>query len=167
MLTAPTYTSLTSLPLSALQCYIKSFPFNASNLPTKWHLQPFCNSFTSKFQDVNDHAPVFTQSTYEVRLYENITVGSEVALVRATDRDSGENKVIEYSFADGAGLENFYIDISSGRITVKNNIDRDPPLNQTMFNITVSLFSEKFSSSKDHSIGKNDENFFFPRIFLS
>ena len=89
-------------------------------------------------QDVNDHSPTFTESSYEVRLYENITIGSEVILVRATDEDRGDNKVIEYSFASGAGLENFYIDMNSGRITVKSQIDRDPPRNQTMFNITVS-----------------------------
>ena len=98
--------------------------------------------FVAKFQDVNDHSPTFTKSSYEVRLYENITIGSEVVLVRATDEDSGENKVIEYSFASSVGVEHFYIDINSGRITLKSPIDRDPPKNQTMFNITVSLFSE-------------------------
>ena len=85
---------------------------------------------------------MFTKSSYEVHLYENITVGSEVILVRATDKDSGENKVVEYFFADGSGVELFYIDINSGRITLKSRIDRDPPLNQTMFNITVGFSTE-------------------------
>ena len=79
---------------------------------------------------------------YEVRLFENITIGSEVILVRATDEDSGDNKVIEYSFASGIGVEHLYIDVNSGRITLKNRIDRDPPHNQTLFNITVSILSE-------------------------
>lgn len=96
------------------------------------------------FQDVNDHSPVFTKSSYEVRLYENITVGGEVILVRATDEDSADNKVVEYSFADGSGVEHFYIDMNSGRVTVKNPIDRDPPLNQTMFNITVGFCPQKY-----------------------
>ncbi len=75
-------------------------------------------------------------------MFENITIGSEVILVRATDKDSGDNKVIEYSFVSEAGVEYFYIDMNSGRITVKSRIDRDPPLNQTTFNITVGLCSE-------------------------
>ena len=75
-------------------------------------------------------------------MYENITVGSEVLLVRATDRDSGDNKVVEYSLAEGSAVEHFYIDMHSGRITMKSAIDRDPPLNQTMFNITVGFSSE-------------------------
>ena len=88
---------------------------------------------------------MFTESSYEVHLYENITVGSEVILVRATDKDSGENKVVEYFFADGSGVEHFYIDMNSGRITLKSRIDRDPPLNQTMFNITVGFFHRNIS----------------------
>ena len=63
-------------------------------------------------------------------------------MIRATDEDSGNNKILEYSFVDGNELGNFFIDMNSGRITVMKKIDRDPPRNQTTFNITVSTKSE-------------------------
>lgn len=88
---------------------------------------------------MNDHAPDFTQSSYSTRFYENITIGSEVILIRAADEDSGKNKVVEYSFVRGNELGKFFIDMYSGRVTVKEMIDRDPPNNQSTFNITVSI----------------------------
>lgn len=59
--------------------------------------------------------------------------------MRATDQDSGGNKVIEYSLVRGDELGKFFIDMNSGRITVRDTIDRDTPNNLTSFNITVSL----------------------------
>lgn len=40
--------------------------------------------------DLNDNAPLFDPMSYSDELYENITIGSSVITVSATDQDSGE-----------------------------------------------------------------------------
>lgn len=40
-------------------------------------------------QDLNDNAPIFDPLSYSDEIYENITVGSPVLTVYATDQDSG------------------------------------------------------------------------------
>lgn len=41
--------------------------------------------------DLNDNAPLFDPMSYSDELYENITVGSSVITVSATDQDSGKH----------------------------------------------------------------------------
>uniref|UniRef100_A0A8B9YZ52 Cadherin domain-containing protein n=1 Tax=Bos mutus grunniens TaxID=30521 RepID=A0A8B9YZ52_BOSMU len=48
--------------------------------------------------DVNDHIPKFTQSTYEVSVPENLSSGTRVLTVNATDPDEGINGQVVYSF---------------------------------------------------------------------
>lgn len=40
--------------------------------------------------DLNDNAPVFDPLSYSQEVYENVTVGTSVLTVMATDRDSGK-----------------------------------------------------------------------------
>ena len=49
--------------------------------------------------DSNDNRPIFSipPGGYETTLTENVTVGSEVITVSATDLDQGPNQVITYS----------------------------------------------------------------------
>lgn len=48
-------------------------------------LTVYCNVL-----DLNDNAPVFERSSYTVEIYENVTVGTPVVTVTASDIDSGE-----------------------------------------------------------------------------
>ncbi|XP_068963508.1 protocadherin beta-2-like [Petaurus breviceps papuanus] len=48
--------------------------------------------------DINDNAPVFTQSQYEARIPENSSIGSKVVTVSATDLDTGNYGEISYTF---------------------------------------------------------------------
>lgn len=41
-------------------------------------------------QDLNDNAPIFDPMSYSDEVFENITVGSSVLSVSATDQDSGK-----------------------------------------------------------------------------
>ncbi|XP_060078069.1 protocadherin Fat 4-like [Ylistrum balloti] len=72
---------------------------------------------TVSITDVNDNAPVFDQSSYEVNISRDLSTGSEVIKVMATDADSGFNKQIRYILAAG---DEGYMQISptSGRVTV-------------------------------------------------
>ena len=49
--------------------------------------------------DTNDNRPIFSipPGGYEMAVLENVTVGSEVITVVATDLDQGPNQVITYS----------------------------------------------------------------------
>lgn len=51
--------------------------------------------------DMNDHAPWFTSSSYEGRVYESAAVGSVVLQVTALDKDKGRNAEVVYSIESG------------------------------------------------------------------
>ena len=56
--------------------------------------------------DLNDNAPVFDPMSYSDEVFENITVGSRVLQVQATDQDSGERGSKGGFFAAGTDTVN-------------------------------------------------------------
>jgi len=73
--------------------------------------------------DENDSPPVFMNATYYVRLMENVTMGSEVITITATDEDSTlSNAIIFYFLSD---VSPFIIDSSMGIIRVSSPLDRE------------------------------------------
>lgn len=53
--------------------------------------------------DVNDNPPNFTQTIYNINIYENTTVGTIVSTsILATDLDSGINGMIIYSLSNSS-----------------------------------------------------------------
>ncbi|KAM5138136.1 neural-cadherin-like [Mantella aurantiaca] len=79
-----------------------------------------------ELQDYNDHPPIFSPLVIHVApFFENITVGSIITQVTATDADSKENGEISYSIqADSDVLEEFYI-AQSGSLVVAKSLDRE------------------------------------------
>lgn len=77
---------------------------------------------TITIQDVNDNAPVFSKSMYSANVTETTAVGTTVAVVRATDEDTGLFGKVVYSFvaADGAP---FAIGSDSGEVTVSSALN--------------------------------------------
>ncbi|XP_027630655.1 protocadherin alpha-9 [Tupaia chinensis] len=76
--------------------------------------------------DANDNAPVFDRTLYTVQLPENVSVGTVVIDLNATDLDEGLNGDITYSFSSDASPDinsKFHIDATSGEITVMGLID--------------------------------------------
>ncbi|RZF46512.1 hypothetical protein LSTR_LSTR009294 [Laodelphax striatellus] len=67
--------------------------------------------------------PVFRGSPYNVTIPENLSPDSAVLTVRATDPDGPDNQV---SYRIGAGADNFYINSSSGAISVSKAAILDP-----------------------------------------
>ncbi|EFN81179.1 Cadherin-86C [Harpegnathos saltator] len=78
-------------------------------------------------QDVNDNPPVFDEESYEVTLPENITAGTRVTHVRATDKDTGFFGSIKYTGITGGGSDAFAMDPDTGLITVAtgSSLDRE------------------------------------------
>nr|XP_014427795.1 protocadherin gamma-A1 [Pelodiscus sinensis] len=62
-------------------------------------------SISVQLSDINDNAPIFSQTSYTVSIPENNPSGASVCSVRATDRDWGENARVTYSLLEGEGRE--------------------------------------------------------------
>nr|XP_057919086.1 protocadherin alpha-9-like [Doryrhamphus excisus] len=76
--------------------------------------------------DSNDNAPVFSQSLYKARIYENIKVGTSIITLNATDLDAGQHGQVMYYFSTGGREKQtnmFSIDEKTGTITNKNNLN--------------------------------------------
>uniref|UniRef100_A0A3B3BAZ1 Protocadherin alpha-10-like n=1 Tax=Oryzias melastigma TaxID=30732 RepID=A0A3B3BAZ1_ORYME len=76
--------------------------------------------------DINDNAPVFSQSLYKATVQENAKIGTTIIQLNATDLDSGLNGEVLYSFSEvgrGKQAKIFHIDEKSGIVTIKKNID--------------------------------------------
>jgi len=78
--------------------------------------------------DVNDEAPVFNQSSYELSLAEHLPVGVVVGHVTAVDRDAPPFNRFVYKIVDAYDTgadEVFSIDPRSGRIISTASFDRE------------------------------------------
>ncbi|NXX40547.1 PCDGA protein, partial [Tricholaema leucomelas] len=75
--------------------------------------------------DANDNAPVFSAAEYAVRVPEDVSVGSTLVIVTATDRDEGINGHVKYSFHKISDKESelFHLDDDTGEISLKKEID--------------------------------------------
>ncbi|KAL2093590.1 hypothetical protein ACEWY4_010902 [Coilia grayii] len=74
-------------------------------------------------EDENDNYPQFTEKRYVVQVPENIAVNSQVALVKATDNDKGNNAKVHYSIISGNVRGQFYIHSPTGAIDVISSLD--------------------------------------------
>ncbi|KAM9232185.1 cadherin-23 isoform 2-T2 [Leptosomus discolor] len=123
-------------------------------------------------EDVNDEVPVFTQRQYNrLGLRETAGIGTSVAVVRATDRDTGNGGLVNYKILSGAEGK-FEIDESTGLITTIEYLDYEtktsylmnisatdqaPPNNQGFCSVYVSLLNEldeavQFSNSSYEAV---------------
>ncbi|XP_049895542.1 protocadherin gamma-C3-like, partial [Epinephelus moara] len=76
--------------------------------------------------DINDNAPVFSQTLYKASVYENAKIGTSIVTLNATDLDTGPNGQIFYSFSRidrVTETDLFAIDEKTGTVTNKKNID--------------------------------------------
>ncbi|KAK2116818.1 Protocadherin alpha-7 [Saguinus oedipus] len=76
--------------------------------------------------DVNDNAPVFDRTLYTVKLPENVSIGTLVINLNASDLDEGLNGDIIYSFSSDVSPDiksKFHMDPVSGAITVIGHMD--------------------------------------------
>ncbi|XP_055799100.1 protocadherin gamma-C5-like isoform X2 [Salvelinus fontinalis] len=79
-----------------------------------------------RVQDINDNAPIFEESGYDIQVVENTQPGTIVVTVKAVDRDEGVNREIVYSFGPhtSESLQNILtVDPKTGEIMVKGEID--------------------------------------------
>ena len=77
-----------------------------------------------KVVDVNDHAPLFVQSSYSVNVSEITSADFDILKVSATDQDTGTNAEVTYSFQPGTGSGDFGLR-PDGWIHTKSKLDRE------------------------------------------
>ncbi|KAM9413734.1 protocadherin alpha-2-like isoform 6-T6 [Salvelinus alpinus] len=78
--------------------------------------------------DVNDNSPTFAKALYTVRVNENVSVGTTILMLEATDLDEGTHADIAYSFMKRGNVnsaDDFSLDSQSGEITVKRILDHE------------------------------------------
>uniref|UniRef100_A0A672S186 Cadherin domain-containing protein n=1 Tax=Sinocyclocheilus grahami TaxID=75366 RepID=A0A672S186_SINGR len=78
--------------------------------------------------DINDNWPVFSKPLYKIKVRENVSVGTKVISLTATDLDEGTNSDIIYSIAEHGNIKKqnlFTVVPETGDIVVKGQIDHD------------------------------------------
>lgn len=75
-------------------------------------------------KDVNDNNPVFANTTYVAKVYENLPAGSYVTTLSASDKDLGLGGVFSFSIS-GQGRDAFDIDPVTGVVTTIKPLDRE------------------------------------------
>ncbi|TFK00729.1 izumo sperm-egg fusion protein 3 [Platysternon megacephalum] len=76
--------------------------------------------------DVNDNAPQFLRDAYQGSVYEDVPAFTSVLQVSATDRDSGLNGRVFYTFQGGDdGDGDFIIESTSGIVRTLRRLDRE------------------------------------------
>ncbi|XP_036440182.1 neural-cadherin [Colossoma macropomum] len=81
---------------------------------------------TLEIEDCNDHAPVFIPHFLQLpALREDVPVGTSVAMVAASDSDSGLNREITYSIAAESDPHSLFSVDQSGLVTVASQLDRE------------------------------------------
>ncbi|KAG8439013.1 hypothetical protein GDO86_005272, partial [Hymenochirus boettgeri] len=76
--------------------------------------------------DINDNAPVFSQSSYKIRLMENLPIKTVIVKLNATDLDEGLNSKIGYFFDEHTldlAKEVFDLNPITGEILIKGVVD--------------------------------------------
>ena len=89
-----------------------------------------------KVLDENDNFPQFINSPYTVNVSENLDITSRpvIAQVSATDADEGRNQEITYSITGGNLDDTFYIDPTTGQVSVQKPLDYET---NKQFNLKV------------------------------
>ncbi|NXK44512.1 CADN protein, partial [Chauna torquata] len=73
--------------------------------------------------DVNDNAPVFPQSVYEISVDEDRDVGSPVVTATADDRDEGANAKLRYQITSGNTKGVFDVEPEVGTVFIVQPLD--------------------------------------------
>uniref|UniRef100_A0A8C1LPE8 Protocadherin alpha subfamily C, 2 n=1 Tax=Cyprinus carpio TaxID=7962 RepID=A0A8C1LPE8_CYPCA len=78
--------------------------------------------------DINDNKPVFSKPLYKIKVRENVSVGTRIFSLTASDLDEGTNSDIIYSIAEHGNIkkQNLFIVVpETGDIVVKGQIDHE------------------------------------------
>ncbi|XP_043843520.1 protocadherin Fat 2 isoform X3 [Dromiciops gliroides] len=101
--------------------------------------------------DCNNHAPVFSQSSYHGTFDENLSPGTRVLTVTATDQDHGENGFVTYSIISPKTVP-FTIDPYLGVISTSKLMDYELMQRLYTFRVWASDWGSPFRRESEVSI---------------
>ena len=128
--------------------------------------------------DANDNHPVFQQSSYQIKIRENIPVDTVILQVHATDADLGLNAEVAYAFSSFTGSQFghvFQINRTTGEISTVGNVDfeyserfvltveavdsgPDPVSSAVVVNISVDDVNDNAPEVSIASLSASDDN---------
>ncbi|XP_056442395.1 protocadherin Fat 1a isoform X2 [Gadus chalcogrammus] len=114
--------------------------------------------------DLNDNAPVFTKTLYEVTVNELAQRGHFITQVQASDADSSDSEKLSFYIVSGNEDQSFAMDKHTGAIIISNH--RRPHM-LPLYNLTVSVSDGVFRSTafvQVTIIGANFHNPTFPQV---
>ncbi|XP_053307224.1 cadherin-23 [Spea bombifrons] len=100
--------------------------------------------------DINDNNPIFSQSSYQKPVFEDIPLGSTMLQIKATDADSGRFALIQYSLVDGEGK--FGINPTTGDIYILSPLDREKKDHYTLTAIARDNPGDVASNRRENSV---------------
>ncbi|KAK7921896.1 hypothetical protein WMY93_008798 [Mugilogobius chulae] len=108
--------------------------------------------------DVNDNAPVFGKGDYSTEVSEDISPGSLVMKVIATDADGPGNSLLRFSIVSGDSQQQFSIHPRTGDITVRTALDREQTPHYSLTVLAADEGSPPLSSALLVTVSVSDVN---------
>jgi hypothetical protein len=92
--------------------------------------------------DQNDNPPSITNPLPMYSVRENVAAGELVGSVSATDVDSGDNAILNFTIRAGNDADRFTINSTTGRISTNSILDREE---QSTYSLVVQVKKHEFS----------------------
>lgn len=115
--------------------------------------------------DANDHSPVFSPKVYSKEVNEDISLGTVVLQVMATDDDDELNAEIRYTIIEGDDNHDFYLDSHVGELSVQQRLDYESEQQYRLVVVAQDLGDVARSDTATVTITVNDVNDCVP-LFL-
>ncbi|XP_053101938.1 neural-cadherin-like [Hemicordylus capensis] len=107
--------------------------------------------------DVNDNAPAFLHSVYEINVDEDKDVGYAVLTATANDRDEGSNSKLRYQITSGNAQGDFDVEPEAGTILIAQSLDYEQEQHYELQLVASDGKWENHTLVVINVINKNDE----------
>ncbi|KAL3878334.1 hypothetical protein ACJMK2_030697, partial [Sinanodonta woodiana] len=105
--------------------------------------------FQIKVNDLNDEAPNFGLYNMTFYIEENVQIGAVVGMVKADDKDAGENGRVSYYIIAGNIFGLFAVDHITGQITTIREVDYEEASSHS---VVIKAVDNSISNPKSNSI---------------
>lgn len=118
---------------------------------------------TITVEDVNNNPPVFESSVYQVNVKEDVSIGTSLLRVKATDVDDDVNGVVRYFIVSGDETLDFVLDMASGVLRLQKRLDYERLKSYTLvIRAEDSGVEKSLSSTATVTVNVQDVNDFQP-----
>ncbi|KAG8429145.1 hypothetical protein GDO86_018195, partial [Hymenochirus boettgeri] len=119
---------------------------------------------TVTVRDVNDNAPTFLRSPFNVNLSRTTPTKRAIAAMKADDKDAGANASILYRLAPASAKGGFSVDPYTGEVRLLEPLGQMTPQERTVFVLASDLGEPSLSSTAVLVVHLRDEALQGPRF---